>query len=122
MRRMIMNNMSAIKENRDKFFDSINKTLSYVGNVIVQYVSTISERTLSIIPIVILYCIFIPSYLANLNALSDKLPSLESVLLVLIALTIMTLHSILKNDRLLLVLHVIGFAVNSAILSMIVLR
>ena len=114
--------MSAIKNNRDKLFDSIGNTMSNIGNSIVQYATTISERTLSIIPIVILYCIFVPSYLANLNALSDKLPSLDSVLLVLVALTIMTLHAILKNDRLLLVLHVIGFVVNSTILSMIVLR
>jgi len=114
--------MNVTKTNRDQFFDSVGNTMNNIGNSIVQYVSTISERTLSVIPIVILYCIFIPSYLANLQALSDKLPSLDSVLLVMIALTIMTLHAILKNDRMLLVLHVFGFVVNSTILSMIVLR
>ncbi len=117
-----MNNMSAIKNNRDKFLDSINNALNSFGNSIIQYVNTISERTLSVSAIAILHCIFIPSLLANLNALSDKLPSLDSVLLVLIALTIMTLHAILKSDRLLIVLHIMGFVINSAILSMIILR
>jgi hypothetical protein len=117
-----MKDLSAIKNNRDKLFDSISNAINIMSNSIIQYVNTLSERTLSIIPIVILYCIFIPSYLANLNLLSDKLPSLDSVLLVSIALFIMTLHAILKNDRLLILIHVIGFVINSIILSMIILR
>lgn len=117
-----MKDMSAIKFNRDKFFDSIGNFLTNFGNALVEYVKTISERTLSLLAIVILHCIFLPSTLAYLSALSDKLPSLDSVLLVLTALTIMTLHAIVKNDRLLIITHMIGFITNLVILSMVVFR
>ena len=118
----MMKDMSVIKQNRDKFYESIGNTLNMFGNSIIEYVNTISERTLSVSAIAILHCIFLPSILAYLNAVSDKLPSLDSVLLVLIALTIMTLHAILKNDRLLVLIHLIGFISNSVILSMVIFR
>lgn len=117
-----LHDMSAITNNRDKFFDSVGLQLNNFGNALVTYVSTISERALSLASITILHCIFLPSILAYLNSLSDKLPSLDSVLLVLLALTIMTLHAILKNDRLLIITHMIGFITNSVIFSMVIFR
>lgn len=117
-----MKDMNAIKSNRDKLFDSIGSFLSDFGNSLLEYISTISERVLSVSAIVILHCIFVPTLLAFLNSLSDKLPSLDSVLLVTIALTIMTLHAIVKNDRLLIITHMIGFITNLVILSMVVFR
>lgn len=119
---IMMKDMNAIKENRDKFFNNIGNTLNIFGNSIIEYTNTISERALSVSAIAILHCIFLPSILAYLNAMSDKLPSLDSVLLVLFALTIMTFHAILKNDRLLVLVHLIGFITNSVILSMVIFR
>lgn len=118
----MMKDMTAIKQNRDKLFDSIGVGFDIFVKSIIEYVNTISERTLSVSAIAILHCIFLPTILANLKGLSDKLPSLDSVLLVLIALSIMTLHAILKNDRLLVLVHMIGFITNSVILSMVIFR
>lgn len=119
-----MKDMNAIKSNRDKLFDSIGNFLSDFGifEYIHKLIMNLSERVLSVSAIVILHCIFVPTLLAFLNSLSDKLPSLDSVLLVTIALTIMTLHAIVKNDRLLIITHMIGFITNLVILSMVVFR
>lgn len=117
-----MKDMSAIKNNRDKFFNEIGILATNFGKSLVEYFSTISERTLSISSIIVLNCIFIPTLLAQLNGLSDKLPSLDSVLLVITALTIMAFHAILKNDRLLILVHMLGFIVNLVILSLVIFR
>lgn len=114
--------MSAIKSNRDKFFDSITSILSNFGNSLASYVATIGERTLSISSVVILHIIFLPNLLAYLSAKTEHLPSIDSVILVLVALTIMAFNAILKNDRLLIVVHLLGFIINSAILSMVIFR
>lgn len=100
-----------LKESVDGIFEYIHKLIM-----------NLSERVLSVSAIAILHCIFFPTILAYLNAISDKLPSLDSVLLVLVALSIMTLHAILKNDRLLVLVHMIGFITNSVILSMVIFR
>ena len=114
--------MSAIKSNRDKFFDSITSILSNFGNSLASYVATIGERTLSISSVVILHIIFLPNLLAYLSAKTEHLPSIDSVILVLVALTIMAFNAILKNDRLLIVVHLLGFIINSAILSIVIFR
>jgi hypothetical protein len=117
-----MKDMNAIKENRDKFFDSIGKGLNDFGNAFVDYVRTISNNTLNIASVVVLHCVFVPATIAYLTGITERLPSIDSVLLVLLALTIMAANALVKNDRLAILTHMLGFISNSVLLSMVIFK
>lgn len=114
--------MSAIKSNRDKFFDSITSTLSNFGNSLASYVTTIGERTLSISAVVVLYCAFLPSFMAYNNAITEKLVSFDIYIMVIFALVVMAIKAILFNDRLLVFVHLIGFIIQTLFFANMILR
>jgi hypothetical protein len=117
-----MDNMSAIKENRDKLLDTIGNFLTTFGTSLVTFLRTISQNTLNISSVVVLHCVFVPATIAYLTGLTEKLPSIDSVLLVLVALTIMAANALVKNDRLLILTHMLGFIGNCVLLSMVVFK
>jgi hypothetical protein len=117
-----MQDMNAIKENRDKFFDTIGNGLNEFATGLVDFARTISHNTLNIASVVVLHCVFVPSTIAYLTGLTEKLPSFDSVLLVLLALTIMAANALVKNDRLAILTHMIGFIGNCVLLSMVVFK
>jgi hypothetical protein len=108
--------------NYDKFFDSVNKNVSDFFEALVDYAKTISNNTLNIASVVVMHCVFLPSTIAYLNGITEKLPSIDSVILVLLALTIMAANALVKNDRLAILTHMIGFIGNSVLLSMVVFK
>lgn len=116
------NDMATIKNNRDKMFDDIGNFLSNFGNGLVRYFKTISERTLTISTIVILHSIFLPSTIAYLTALTERTPSIDSVLLVLLALSIMAINAIIKKDMLAICVHMLGFLGNTVLLALVVFK
>ena len=73
-----------------------------------QWLVGLSERTLSLTAISILYLTFLPDLVAYLNHLTDKLPSLNSYTLVTAALLIMFMRAIFKGDKVQSVIHLIG--------------
>lgn len=95
-----------------------NKVLVGVQN----WVSSLSERTLALSGITILHCAFITNLLAVMNNLTDKTPGLDAYLLVSLALFIMCLRSILTNDKISTLIHVVGFCSQLTVLALIILR
>lgn len=69
---------------------------------------TLSERTLSLAAIVILYLTFLPDLVAYLNNITDQLPSLNSYIIVTTALVIMFARSIFKDDKVQSIIHLAG--------------
>lgn len=86
------------------------------------WVSTLSERALSLSGIAILHCAFITNLLAVMNSITDKTPGLDAYLLVSLALFIMCLRSILINDKIATLIHVVGFCSQLSVLALIILR
>lgn len=86
------------------------------------WMQSLSERTLTLASITILHLAFIPNLLAYANAITEKLPNLDSFILVLGALFIMMLRSIIKQDMLVVTIHSIGFVSQCALFAFILLR
>lgn len=84
--------------------------------------NTLSERTLSLASIATLHVIFLPNALAYLNGLTEKLPNLDAYLLLIIALVIMNVRSIIKNDKIAALVHTAGFVSQLAMLALILLK
>lgn len=87
-----------------------------------RWVNTLSERTLHLSSIAILHVIFLPNALAYLNGLTDKLPNLDAYLLLVAALVIMNLRSIVKNDKIAALVHMVGFVSQLSMLALILLK
>lgn len=103
--------MEKFKSNLDMFFDDA-----------VKYLTSFSQKTLNITAIVVLHCTFFPSVLAYYNSITDKVPNLDSVLIVLFALTVMALNSIIRKDMLAITVHILGFVTQCVLLSMVLFK
>lgn len=114
--------MNAIKDNRDKFYNGISKSVNAFGVSLVDYTKKLSQQTLNISSIVVLHSIFVPQIFAYLMNLTEKTPSIDSVLLVLLALTIMAMNSMIRRDMMAIFVHLIGFITNVVLLSFVVFK
>ena len=114
--------MAVIKNNKNEMFHSIGICFNKFGNSLVQYFKTISERTLTISTIIILNAIFVPNTIAYLTGLTEHTPSIDSVLLVLLALSIMAINAIIKKDMLAISVHMLGFLGNTVLLALVVFK
>ena len=82
----------------------------------------ISSTTLGWIALVFLHCTFIPSIVAVLMGISDKLPTLDVVFFVWASLLILFFKSSIDKDRVKLVTNGIGFFIQALLLAMIVFK
>lgn len=84
--------------------------------------SKISADTLEWLAIIILHACTVPSLLAVMSGLTDRMPSLDLVLLVWTGLTLLFIKSAIKKDMLNLVTIGVGFIVQSMIVALIFFR
>lgn len=101
--------------------DYIPKIEEYLEQVYL-WGKNLSERTLSLAAIAILYLTFLPDLVAYLNRLTDQLPSLNSYLIVMAALVVMNLRAIFKRDSISCLVHLIGFMSQIGVISFILLK
>jgi hypothetical protein len=87
-----------------------------------EWVTSLSERTLTLSAIAILHATFVPNALAFLNGITEKLPNLDAYLLVVLALVIMNLRAILKNDKIASLIHLVGWAGQLSLFALILLK
>lgn len=81
-----------------------------------------SEVTLSLSAITVLHIVFLPNLVAYLNGLTDKLPNLDTYLLLLLALAIMNLRAIIKKDSIATIVHAAGFISQLVVLAVVLLK
>jgi len=95
-------------------------------NSMIQKLRTFSETfskttadTLSWLGIVILHLATVPSFLAIMSGLSEKMPPLDIILLLWMALLIFFLRSAILKDMLMVVTIGVGFAIQAIMLGII---
>lgn len=99
----------------------MNKFDVYTENAM-KWIKGLSERTLALSSISIFHLVFLPNVIAYMNGLTDKLPTLDSYLLVVAGLVIMNLRAIIKKDSLSMVIHLIGFISQLAVLAIVLMK
>lgn len=90
--------------------------------VLKNWMNSLSERTLTLSSIAILHCMFLPNALAYLNGITQTLPNLDAYLLSVLALGIMNLRSIIKNDKVATLIHMLGFIGQLSVLAIILMK
>lgn len=97
-----------------KDFD-ILKFKEFVGSKI----STVSAETFGWLAVVLLHSATIPSLLAVMAGLTDKLPGVDLVLLVWTGLTLLFVKAAVQRDMLNVVTIGVGFIVQAAMMALI---
>lgn len=96
-------------------FDTIEDFKSYVS----EKVSHISSETFGWLAVVLLHAATVPSFLALMSGLTDKLPPVDLVLLVWSGLSLLFVRAAIQKDMLNVVTIGLGFIGQSVMLALI---
>jgi hypothetical protein len=96
-----------------------NFNLDSVRNFFSEKLSHISAEALGWIAVLVLHAATIPSFLAVMAGLTDRLPGVDLVLLVWTGLTLLFIKAAVQKDILNLVTIGVGFIIQAAMLALI---
>ena len=94
-------------------------SLHQVQKWIIDHVAPLSAETLNWIGVIFIHAATIPSLLAVMTGLSDRMPPLDMVLLIWGGLIALFIQSIVLNNRVQIVTISVGFMVQSLLLALI---
>jgi hypothetical protein len=97
-----------------KNFD-IEKTVAWLQ----EWVAPISAATLSWLAVVLLHSATLPTLIAVLTGLSDRMPSVDMVLLTWSGLTAMFAQAVVQRNFLNIVTIALGFIIQSSLMVLI---
>ena len=97
-----------------KNFD-IEKTVAWLQ----EWVAPISSATLSWLAVVLLHSATLPTLIAVLTGLSDRMPSVDMVLLTWAGLTAMFAQAVVQRNFLNIVTIALGFIIQSSLMVLI---
>ena len=78
-----------------------------------------SAETLGWLSIILLHAATVPSFLAIMSGLTDRAPSIDLVLLIWTALTLLFIRAAVQKDMLNLITIGLGFIVQASMLALI---
>lgn len=81
--------------------------------------AVVSSETIGWVANIVLHCATLPSLIAVSMGLSDKLPSLDLVILIWSALTLLYVKAIISKDMINIITIGIGFIVQAVLLASI---
>lgn len=103
----------------DKFLNLIEQARAAVNDFFVNKLSKISADTLGWIAIVTMHAGTLPSFIALMSGVTNKTPSVDLVLMLWAALTLLFFRSVLLKDMLNIVTNGLGFIVQAVMLVLI---
>jgi hypothetical protein len=96
-----------------------NFNLSKIKSFVEEKISHVSSETLGWLAIVLLHAATIPSLIAVMGGLTDRMPPLDMVLLVWTGLTLLFVRAAVLKDMLNLVTIGFGFILQAALTALI---
>jgi hypothetical protein len=103
----------------------MDKIDTYIGNIkafFLEKFSHISAEAIGWIAVIILHCATLPTWLAQMQGLTDKLPGVDIILMVWAGLVLFFIKAILNRDMLNIITIGIGFAVQATMMALIFLK
>jgi hypothetical protein len=82
----------------------------------------VSQETFGWLAIIVLHTSTLPSLLALMSGLTDRVPPVDMVILVWTALTLLFIRSAIQKDMLNLVTNGLGFIFQAALLALVFLK
>lgn len=99
-----------------------NTLLSKIANFVTNHVPKIGADTLEWLTIVVLHCTTVPTLLSLMAGLTDRAPSLDSVLFVWLGLMLMFARAMLLKNRMNIFTNGAGFIAQSVMMALILFK
>jgi hypothetical protein len=96
-----------------------NFDLSKIKSFVEEKMSHVSSETLGWLAIVLLHAATIPSLIAVMGGLTDRMPPLDMVLLVWTGLTLLFVKATIQKDMLNIVTIGFGFIIQAVLMALI---
>ena len=96
--------------------------LQIIRDFLTNHLSKISADTLGWLAAIVLHCATIPSLLALMTGLSDRVPSLDVVAFLWAGLVLLFLRAIVLKDMLNIITIGLGFIVQAGLMALILFR
>ena len=96
--------------------------LQIIRDFLTNHLSRISADTLGWLAAIVLHCATIPSLLALMTGLSDRVPSLDVVAFLWAGLVLLFLRAIVLKDTLNIITIGLGFIVQASLMALILFR
>jgi hypothetical protein len=98
---------------------TFDKSLEVAKDFVVNQFSRISAETLGWMAVIVLHGATIPSLLAVMSGLTDRMPGVDLVLLVWTGLTLLFVKAAVQKDMLNMVTIGIGFILQAVLMALI---
>lgn len=98
---------------------TFDKTVELTRDFVVNQFSRISAETLGWMAVIVLHGATIPSLLAVMSGLTDRLPGVDLVLLVWTGLTLLFVKAAVQKDMLNIVTIGVGFIIQAVLMALI---
>jgi hypothetical protein len=102
--------------------DKIDTYISNIKAFFLEKFSHISAEAIGWVAVIILHCATLPTWLAQMQGLTDKLPGVDIILMVWAGLVLFFIKAILNRDMLNIITIGIGFAVQATMMALIFLK
>ena len=96
--------------------------LQIIRDFLTNHLSRISADTLGWLAAIVLHCATVPTLLALMTGLSDRVPSLDVVAFLWSGLVLLFLRAIVLKDTLNIITIGVGFIVQAALMALILFR
>ena len=96
--------------------------LQVIRDFLSNHLSKISADTLGWLAAIVLHCSTVPSLLALMTGLSDRVPSLDVVAFLWAGLVLLFLRAIVLKDTLNIITIGLGFIVQAGLMALILFR
>jgi hypothetical protein len=102
--------------------NSININRESVNQFLNTYLPKISADTLGWLAVIVINCATIPTLLALMTGLSDKVPSLDMVMFLWASLILLFARAIVLRDMLNIITISLGFMIQASLMAMILFK
>ena len=102
--------------------NNININRESINQFLNTYLPKISADTLGWLAVVVINCATIPTLLALMTGLSDKVPSLDMVMFLWASLILLFARAIVLKDTLNIITISVGFMIQASLMAMILFK
>ena len=88
----------------------------------VEQFSHISAEAIGWIAVIVLHCATIPTWVAVMKGLTDKLPGVDIILMIWTGLVLLFVKAILNKDMLNIITIGLGFALQASLMALIFIK
>jgi hypothetical protein len=102
--------------------EKIEQLVTSIINMIKDKFKTISTETLGWLANIVLHCATVPTWIAVMKGLTDKMPGVDIILMVWTALVLLFIKAILNKDMLNIITIGLGFALQATLMALIFIK